>query len=300
MLKECLDSLSKLDYPNYEIIVVDAGSTDGSPVMVRRFFPKVELIEKGRIGIGEAINIGIKRAKGEVIIFDFNTDETASTDWLRRLVNVLSSSADTGIVGGARLVYGSDGIIDDGGAKIHFFGHQSKTGHGKRFDEYQKHLKEVDYLGCIAVKRELIDKIGFLDETYFFYGEDADFCVRAKKKGYKIVQVPQAVTYHKVSATIGKVSPRQIYFLRRAQIRLALKLFPVPKMIITLIWVGFLISTDAMMLFPLFRKLVSLTQYSHLTGIKTLDHLKASFDAFLWNLKNMQSTMAARSSVLAP
>lgn len=298
MLKECLGSLSKLDYPNYEIIVVDAGSTDGSAVMAKRFFPKVVLIEKGRIGIGEAINVGIKRAKGEVIIFDFNTDEIASVDWLRRLVDALKSSWDIGIVGGTRMVYGSDGIIDDAGAKIHFLGHQSKTGHGRKFADYQKHLREVDYLGCIAVKREVIDKVGLLDEAYFIYGEDADFCIRTRKKGYKIVQVPQAITYHKVSATIGSVSPRQIYFLRRAQIRLALKLFPLPKMIITLIWAGFLISTDAMMLFPLFRKLVSYTPYSHLTRIKTLYHVKASLNAFLWNIKNMPSTMSARSNIL--
>jgi GT2 family glycosyltransferase len=295
-LKECLTSLMRLRYPRYEVIVVDACSTDGSPEMVKKCFPKVTLIEKKKIGIGEAINIGIKKGKGEIIIFDFNTDEVASSSWLGRLVNVLNSSPDIGIVGGTRVLYGSSGIIDEAGAKIHFFGHQSKIGKGKKVADYPKHLREVDYVGCITVKREVIDKIGLLDEDYFIYGEDADFCLRAKKKGYKIIQVPQAVTYHRVSATIKKDSARQVYFLKRAQIRLALKLFSFPRIFMTLIWIGFLIIVEAIIQFPLFKRLILNTPYSYLIREKKLDSFKASLDAVLWNLKNMRSTISVRLS----
>jgi len=295
-LKECLASLMRLRYPKYEVIVVDACSTDGSPEMVKKCFPKVTLIEEKKIGIGEAINIGIRKGKGKIVVFDFNTDEVASSSWLEKLVNMLNSSPDIGIVGGTRVLYGSGGIIDEAGAKIHFFGHQSKIGKGKEIAEYPEHSREVDYVGCITVKREVIDKIGLIDEEYFIYGEDADFCLRAKKKGYKIIQVPQAVSYHRISATIKQDSARQIYFLRRAQIRLALKLFSFPKMFMTLMWIGFLIIIEAIIQFPLFKRLIFHTPYSYLVREKKLDSFKASLDAFLWNFKNMRSTISVRLS----
>jgi len=72
LLKESLESLLKQDYPNLEVIVVDAGSEDGSPDLIRKEFSEVVLIPKEtKIGIGAAINIGIKHARGEVIVFDF-------------------------------------------------------------------------------------------------------------------------------------------------------------------------------------------------------------------------------------
>jgi len=75
LLKESLKSLLKQDYPKLEVIVVDAGSKDGSPELVRKTFPEVVLIQtKTRIGIGEAINIGIKQARGEVIVFDYQRE----------------------------------------------------------------------------------------------------------------------------------------------------------------------------------------------------------------------------------
>lgn len=295
-LKDCLASLMRLEYPKYEVIVVDASSADGSPEMVKKCFPKVTLVEEKRIGIGEAINIGIRKGKGEIVIFDFNTDEIASSSWLGQLVNVLNSSQDIGIVGGTRILYGSNGIIDEAGAKIYFFGHQSKIGKGKKIADYPKHPREVDYVGCIAVKREVIEKVGLVDEDYFIYGEDADFCLRAKKKGYKIFQVPQAVSYHRISATMKKDSARQIYFLRRAQIRLALKLFSIPGIFMTLIWINFLIIIEAIIQFPLFEKLVLHTPYSYLIREKKPDSFKASLDAVLWNLKNIRSTISVRLS----
>jgi len=74
-LRECLLSLMRLKYPDYEVLVVDAASTDGSPEMVEREFPNVRLLRKGKIGIGEAINCGIMVAKGDLIVFDLNNDD---------------------------------------------------------------------------------------------------------------------------------------------------------------------------------------------------------------------------------
>src|SRR3989339_2107216 len=74
-LHECLSSLMQLDYPLYEVIVVDAASSDNSIAIIERDFPEVHLIKKGRIGIGEALNYGISMAHGEFIVFDLNNDD---------------------------------------------------------------------------------------------------------------------------------------------------------------------------------------------------------------------------------
>jgi GT2 family glycosyltransferase len=252
LLKECLSSLMALAYPNFEIIVVDAGSNDGTPEMVRQCFPLVKLVETSEIGIGEAINIGMRNAVGDIIVFDFNNDEIASADWLNQLLNVLGSSSNIGVVGGTRILFGTDGVIDDAGSKIYLFGHMSKIGRLKKFAGYAKDPKEVDYVNCIAAKKETIDKVGRLDEQFFIYGEDADFCLRAKKAGYRIVQVPDAITYHRVSAIIGQETPRQVYYNRRAQIRVILKHFSAPRKMLALPWIALMTAVDASMLCPFF------------------------------------------------
>jgi GT2 family glycosyltransferase len=109
-LHECLSSLMHLDYPQYEVIVVDAASTDNSIVIIERDFPQVRLIKKRKIGIGEALNYGISMALGEFIIFDLNNDDIVDKKWLTRLVKVLASSPDIGVVCGKRFKFGSNNI----------------------------------------------------------------------------------------------------------------------------------------------------------------------------------------------
>jgi len=283
------------DYPSLEVIVVDAGSIDGTPDMVRKEFPEVVLIPKEtRIGIGEAINIGLERARGEIMVLDFNSDEIATLTWLRRLVDILHSSPQIGVVGGTRILYGTNGVIDDAGMKIHFFGHMSKIGRWREHRHYPKQPRNVDYVNCLVVRREVVDKVGPFDETYHIYGEDADYCLRARKYGYRIVQVPDAITYHKVSGSVGGETPRQVYFNRRAEIKVALKLYPLSKMFLALIWMLFRTTVDAAMLFPPFAKFVSATPYRYLAKRNTLKHLRASLEALGWNFARIHLTIAER------
>jgi GT2 family glycosyltransferase len=293
-LQHCLASLGGLRYPNYEVIVVDAGSTDDSSTVVKTRFPEVALIEMGKIGIGEAINVGIQKSKGDIVVFDFNSDEMASCDWLSNLVEVLNSSAEIGVVGGTRVLYGTDGMIDDAGARISFFGHSSKIARGQKLADLPPQPKEVDYVSCIATRKDVIKRVGLLDEAFFIYGEDADFCIRVRKATYKVVQVPAAVTYHMGSASVGKQTPRYVYFNHRAILRNILKHFSIPKMAAGIAWVFFLTMMDAAMFVPPFKKLVSHTAYQYLSGRDTLSHFKASLDAVLWNFRNIRATFASR------
>jgi len=99
-LRRCLNALLQLNYPSVEIIVVDAGSTDDSVAILRSEFSAVRVVETGRIGIGEAINIGTRLSRGDMLLLDYNIDEMAAPAFLDRLVDVLQSSAGIGAVGG--------------------------------------------------------------------------------------------------------------------------------------------------------------------------------------------------------
>lgn len=270
LLKECLSSLMGLDYPNFEIIVVDSGSSDGSAEMVEENFPLVNLIRTERIGIGEAANIEISKARGEYIVFDLNNDDVVSKDWLTKLVEVLESSPQIGIVCGKRYLGNSNSILDSAGGRI-VLGVTLAIGHGKEDSKYNT-PNEVDYVAVPMVKRKVFEEVGLVDEEYFIYGEDVDFCLRAKKAGYKIMYVPDAVFWHRRSATIGDKTPRRLYYLSRSRIRIVRKFYPIYKRIPIL----FLHLT----VIPLFYVIF----YTYLSKGGLLDFISAQVEAIKWGL----------------
>jgi GT2 family glycosyltransferase len=241
LLKECLSNLLQLKYNNFEVIIIDAGSSDGSPDMIRKEFPSFKLIDlKKTVGIGEALNIGIAVAKGEYIILDLNNDDIVSPEWLDELIKVVSIKNDIGVVGGKRLL-SDTGKIDSAGGK-YVLGLTFAIGHGRNeSDERYNHFYEVDYVPVLLVKKEVIEKIGLLDINYFIYGEDVDFCLRAKLAKYKVVYSPRAVFKHKRSSTIGEFSPKKLYYLFKSRFRIMFKILPYYKIILFVIIHTFLI-----------------------------------------------------------
>lgn len=281
LLRNCLNSLMMLEYPNYEVIVVDCGSTDGSAIMVKKEFPDVRLIKTERIGIGEAINCGISIARGDFLVFDLNNDDIVSKSWLNPLVKVLNSSSDIAIVCGKRLIADSTGILDSAGGKI-ILGVTLAIGHRKKYSKKYDIRREVDYVPVLMVKREVINKIGLLDAEYYIYGEDVDFCLRTRKAGFKIIYVPESVFWHQRSATIGEYSPRKLYFLCRNRIRIIIKNFSILKIVPLLV-----LHTT---LIPFFH----LIYYTIKSRGNAINYIKALKDAILWNFKNLRSTIRAR------
>jgi len=289
----------KLKYPHYEIIVVDAASTDGSPEMVEREFPTVKLIKKGKSGIGEAINYGIMAAKGNLIVFDLNNDDVVDKNWLGSLVDVLASSHDIGVVCGKRFVYGRNKILDSAGGNINFFTGETPVIGQNRADSMEYNVqREVDYVGVILTKREVLKKVGLCDPDYYIYHEDADFCLRVKRAGYKVVYVPSAILWHKGSSTVGKFSYNGYYYLNRNQIRFILKNFPMRFMFSALAYC-LVIKTviDLLMSIPPIRKLAirMVPRFRVYMQSKSNPRLiKAKKDAILWNIKNMRSIIQER------
>ena len=219
-ISNCLKSIQKSTYPNYEIIVVDNGSKDGTPDLIRNNFPNVKLIlNKKNFGFTGGNNIGIKKAIGD-IIFLLNDDTKIHPNLIEVLVKELESSSRIGIVGPKIYFMDEPNKIWFAGGKIDWAKSDSfhlgrdltdkKLGNDSKKEVlvYTYGLtEEVDFItGCaLMIKKEVIDKIGLLDNKFFAFYEDADWCQKAKKAGYQVVYIPFGGVWHIKSATASRI-----------------------------------------------------------------------------------------------
>ena len=226
----CLQSLEKLDYPNYKIIVVDNGSTDGSQDTVKKQFPDVKLIELDKnYGFAKGNNIGIREAfkdKEVKYIFALNNDTVVHPNCFREMVRVAESDERIGMV--QPKVYRMNLCAVFNGVRVPVI---DTTGHiirrGIVRDRGQGHPdigqyddKTDDIIGACACaclyKREMLEDVGLFDESFITYYEDAELSWRAHKKGWKAKFVPNAIVWHKRKGTMKKLdveTRRKIYEL---------------------------------------------------------------------------------------
>jgi GT2 family glycosyltransferase len=286
-LKECIISLKRSSYANFEILVVDAGSTDGSAQMVKKEFPDVKVIQAGRVGIGTAINIGIKEAKGEIIIFDLNSDDIVDENWLLNLVTAIRRHNYDIVACGKRYIYGTK-KIDSAGAKINrLTGSFPPIGRGKLDNSKFEVIAEVDYVPVIATSKRVVEEVGLCDNEYEIYFEDTDFCYRAKRKGFKIIYVPTAKFYHRGSATIGKVNQRKVYYMFRNRLYFVIKNFPLPYILSSILF-------TPMWLISEFLEMYRSAQFNTLDRFAISSFICACKEAVKWNITNLRKILATR------
>jgi len=223
---ECLDSVRKLQYPHWRVLVVDNGSTDGSVDYLRERFPWGEIIENGRnLGFAQGQNIGIRREfeKGAEYVLVLNNDTVVSPSLLNDLVEVMVRDSSIGIAGPKALYYHEKDRIWFAGGRVYLpFGNTRHLGmHQRDSDRFQRDIDEDYQTGCaLLTRREVIEKVGMFDPGYFAYWEDADLCLRAKRHGYRVVCVQRAKIWHKVSATTGGgLTPEKAYLKARSSMR---------------------------------------------------------------------------------
>lgn len=220
---ECIESLSKINYPNYEIIVVDNGSSDGSAQTLKDRRYKITLLENAEnLGFSAGNNVGILYAleHGADYIFLINNDTIVDQDIVRTLVDVGEKDTRIGMIGPKIYDFYEPDKIWFAGAFIDWkTGESPHLGKGKMDEGQYTDVVEVERLtGCaMLIKREVFEKIGLLDPSYFLYFEDVDFCVRAKKANYKIVCAQHAKVWHKesMSTKAKSGSPLHTYYHNR-------------------------------------------------------------------------------------
>lgn len=217
---ECLESLKQITYSNYEIILVDNGSTDGSVEVLKKQYPEIEIIENSQnLGYAEGNNVGIRKAieKNVDYILLLNNDTIVSPEFLEELVKVAEGNSKIGIVGPKICYYSNPNKIWAIGGKINLFtGSIGNYGDGQDENKY-KGIKVVDYVsGCaLLFKSEVVKKVGLLDKEYFLYFEETDWNCRARKMGYISVINCNTQILHKSGTSVKKIKDSNYYYFPR-------------------------------------------------------------------------------------
>jgi len=224
---ECLESLRQLDYANYDVIVVDNGSSDGSQSAIRNRFPDVTLIEnRNNLGYGGAINSGIAVAlqRHSDYVLALNNDLVLDSQSLKHLVEIAETDTQTGMTCPKLYWLDDPQRICATGFKVNlrFLIQLSRHRGTNEIDLGQWNKPtEVDAAGIFLVKRQVIETVGAFDPAYFLHLEDFDWCMRVRQAGFKIMYVPQAVMWHKGSVSMGgSLSPLVVYYVTRNRFRL--------------------------------------------------------------------------------
>jgi len=261
---ECLESLQKISYPNYNLIVVDNDSKDNSVEMIKKWCKgdikvnsefvnydsnkkplevfeyckkiaeqggekkkekritnysserKLILIQSGEnLGFAGGNNIAIKyslETNAEYIML-LNNDTVVDAKFLEPLIETLKNNKKVGIVGGKIYDYNYPNKVLYAGGKVDLI---RGSGYHFKGDNFNNSTEVSFITGCLwLINPNLIKDIGLMDEKYFLYLEDTDYCYRAKENGYKLIYNPTSSIYHKESNTTGKLSPLALYYSSR-------------------------------------------------------------------------------------
>lgn len=230
---DCLDSARQIDYPNYQVVVVDNGSSDDSVQAIRQAHPKAMVLETGaNLGYAGGNNVGIRWAleQGFEGILLLNNDTIVDPGLLSAFAEAETRFPGAGVFG-AKIYYfsPSDVLWFAGGTwqpESMGFKH---IGLGKQDGPAYSEARAFDYMtGCaLYASANVYRDIGLLDEAFFLTFEETDWCYRARKRGYQCMFIPEAKLWHKVSASFGgNSSPLHNYFMVRNKLLWARRHLP--------------------------------------------------------------------------
>ncbi len=241
---ECLESLSKITYPNYNIVIVDNNSPDDSVEKILSYLKEkkedFEFFENDEIalkdeneakkitfiksrennGYGHGNNIGIKYAlnHGAEYVLVLNNDTVVEPDFLEPMVELAESDEKIGIVSGKINFYDKKDIIWFNGGKFDECIAKVEHYNFKEKDVGQKPKEPITFItGCMwLIPRRVLEDVGLINEEYFMYVEDLEYCYKVLEKGYKLKVVDKCRVYHKVSSsTGGNFSKFSVYYKTR-------------------------------------------------------------------------------------
>jgi len=204
-LEICLESLGAQTFRDFQVYVVDNGSTDNSVELLKTGYPDVTVVENSEnLGFAGGINAGFAVARGELIIA-LNNDVETDPHWLEVIVNVMDANPDVGMAASQLMDFTNRDIVDSLGDGFFPFGLSFKAWSGKLYPEAGLPIREIQS-PCAAAsvyRAELLQNVGYFDEDFFAYMEDIDLGLRAQSAGYKCIFIPGAKVFHIGSATSG-------------------------------------------------------------------------------------------------
>jgi GT2 family glycosyltransferase len=217
----CLASIEAQDHPSCEIVVVDNGSANGSLADIRREFPAAVAIENGRnLGFAAGNNRGIEylMKQGVDYVLLLNDDATCERTLLSQLIAQAEAEPDIGVLGPTIFYADHPGtIVWSAGGAVDRLGRARHLGANEGANGTPPSAREVDYVtGCaFLIRREVIETVGMLDERFFAYWEEAEWCARVRAAGYRVIHLPSARVWHGIKQEDRETSPFYQYLMTR-------------------------------------------------------------------------------------
>jgi GT2 family glycosyltransferase len=236
LLGECLDSLLAQQAGDFEIIVVDNGSQDGSREYIQAHYRSVRLVAlPDNRGFAGGNNAGIRIASGKYIAL-LNNDTRLDPAWLANLLREAETGlAGTGMWASKILSYDEPSVFDNVGLLLYPDGLGRGKGRlEKDIGQYNQREEALFPSGCAGLyRKEMLDEIGLFDEEFFAYADDVDLGLRARLAGWGCIYVPAAKVYHKYSASSSAHSPFKAFLVERNRIWVLLKYYPLELIMIS-------------------------------------------------------------------
>jgi len=204
-LDVCLSSLRHQTFRDFETILVDNGSSDGSVAFMEENFPEVRVVRlPENRGFSAAVNAGIRASGAEFVVL-LNNDTEADPGWLEALVRAAEEHSEAGLFASKLVDYHDRRLLDGAGDAVRRSGLPYRLGHGE-IDRGQFEREALVFSACAAAalyRRSVFEDVGLFDEDFFSNCEDWDVGFRAQLAGYRCVYVPGSVVYHVGSASTG-------------------------------------------------------------------------------------------------
>ena len=221
LLLQCLRSLyESIAALTFEIVVIDNGSEDGSADKVERLFPAVQLVRNAaNVGFAAANNDGIRLSRGSHLVL-LNSDTIVSPGALETMVSFMRGHSDVGALGCQLL--NADGSPQDSFADFPTLWSALR---GSDFRQHVYPLDEDDALqvdavsgACLMVRREVIDRVGGLDESFALFGEEMDWCYRIQSAGWRVCSLPRAQVVHLLGQSRSRLPVYSYVNLHRSRV----------------------------------------------------------------------------------
>jgi len=284
-LKRCLDSLLRINYHPFEIIIVDNASTDKTNGMIEKLFPQTKLIKrKTNGGAVIARNEGIKRAAGDLLCFA-DSDNVFDPNFLKKLVELIKENSQAGLVAPKMYYLKEPNRIWFAGNKVNLLTSRTKYIGLNEIDRGQyNRVKEIDHAPNVwLVKREVIKKIGMMDPRYVMSYGETDWSMRIKLDGYKVLFCPEALVYHDIGIpadvshnVMVRSTAYRIYYFARNRIIFMKKFAPLPNFLIFLLFFNPLFLCSYCLIFIRYGQPNRIKAYlkGFIAGIKILPKIK--------------------------